>query len=524
MQFNKFGFTTRYTDFLTLVAHEYFHCFNVKRIRPDALGPFNYEAENYTKLLWVAEGGTAYYESVLVQRAGLISDREYLSGKADQFKALQDRPGRFETSLEEASFDAWIKYYRPDENAINNQISYYDKGEIVNFLLDLEIRNASKGAKSLDDVMRYLYNEYYKKGRNYTPEDYQKISEMMAGKSLDDFFKRYVRGHDELDYNSSLNSVGLQLSINKGREQGYLGANLTQQGERLNISSVSAGTPAYEQGLNANDQIIAVDGQRASLQFLNSYLGERKSGDKVILIIEDDPDIAESIRYNVERAGNYTAQVALTGEDGWNILRGRESLNPEPSLVILDLNLPGINGFELCRRVRNEERLKKLPIIMLTAMADENDKVRGLEAGADDYVTKPFSVRELIARMRAALRRAGYEEEEKSYYDDGHLKIDYSGFTVTCGGKEVKLTRKEFALLAILSRNQGRVVPRERLLDHVWGLEYYGEARTLDVHMSGLRRKLGNCGDRIETVIGIGYRFRGCNEISDAAQALRAAS
>jgi DNA-binding response OmpR family regulator len=145
---------------------------------------------------------------------------------------------------------------------------------------------------------------------------------------------------------------------------------------------------------------------------------------------------------------------------------------------------------------------------MLTAMADENDKVRGLESGADDYITKPFSVRELIARMRAALRRAGFEEEEKAYYDDGQLRIDYAGFTVTCDGKDVKLTRKEFALLAILSRNQGRVVPRERLLDHVWGLEYYGEARTLDVHMSGLRRKLGDCGDCIETVIGIGYRFK----------------
>ena len=227
-----------------------------------------------------------------------------------------------------------------------------------------------------------------------------------------------------------------------------------------------------------------------------------------ILIIEDDPDIAESIRYNVEREGNYTAQVALTGEDGWIILRGREAQNADPALVILDLHLPGINGFELCRRVRSEERLKKLPIIMLTAMADENDKVRGLEAGADDYVTKPFSMRELIARMRAALRRAGFEDEEKNFYDDGHLKIDYTGFTVQCENKEVKLTRKEFALLAILSRNQGRVVPRERLLDHVWGLEYYGEARTLDVHMSGLRRKLSDCGDCIETVIGIGYRFR----------------
>ena len=120
-----------------------------------------------------------------------------------------------------------------------------------------------------------------------------------------------------------------------------------------------------------------------------------------ILIIEDDPDIAESLRYNVEREGQYTAQVALSGEEGWRILREREAQTPDPSLVILDLHLPGINGFELCRRVRQEERLKKLPIIMLTAMADENDKVRGLEAGADDYVTKPFSVRELIARVKA---------------------------------------------------------------------------------------------------------------------------
>jgi predicted metalloprotease with PDZ domain len=286
LQFNKFGFTgSRYTDFLTLVAHEYFHCFNVKRIRPDALGPFNYENENYTKLLWVAEGGTAYYESVLVQRAGIISDKDFLSGKSEQIKALQDRPGRFQTSLEEASWDAWIKYYRPDENAINNQISYYDKGEIVNFLLDVEIRTASKGAKSLDDVMRYLYNEHYKKGRNYTPEDYQKISEMMAGRSLDDFFKRYVRGREEIDYSLILNGIGLQLSLNKGREQAYLGATLREAGERLTVGAVPVGTPAYEQGLNANDQIVAIDGQRASLRFLNDYLAGKKVGDKINLTL-----------------------------------------------------------------------------------------------------------------------------------------------------------------------------------------------------------------------------------------------
>ena len=192
LQTNRFGFKpdARYKGFLGLVAHEFFHVWNVKSIRPDALGPFDYENENYTRLLWVAEGATAYYESVLLRRAGLITDKEFLNNKTAQIKQLQERPGRFETSLEEASFDAWIKYYRPDENAINNQISYYDKGEIVNMMLDVTIRTASGGAKSLDDVMRYLYYEYAKKGRNYTPSDFQRAAELAAGKSLDDFFAK----------------------------------------------------------------------------------------------------------------------------------------------------------------------------------------------------------------------------------------------------------------------------------------------------------------------------------------------
>ncbi len=264
LQFNRLDFATRYGSFLTLAAHEYFHCFNVKRIRPDALGPFDYENENYTKLLWVAEGGTAYYENVLVRRAGLMSDKKFLETYAAAFQALQNRPGRFETSLEDASFDAWIKYYRPDENAVNNQISYYDKGEIVNFLLDLEIRRLSSGTKSLDDVLRYLYTEFYKKNKNYTPEDYRKTSEMMAGKSLNDFFSKYVSGREELDYNSILNGVGLRLTTGGATEKAFLGANLEQQGERLVVKQVRAETPAYEQGLNTGDQIIAMDGLRIS--------------------------------------------------------------------------------------------------------------------------------------------------------------------------------------------------------------------------------------------------------------------
>ena len=288
LQWQKFGFKpqSRHTAFLNLVAHEYFHLWNVKRIRPDALGPFDYENENYTKLLWVAEGATAYYENVLLRRADLISDQELLDSKAKLIEQLQARPGRFETSLENASFDAWIKYYRQDENSVNNQISYYDKGELVNFLLDVEIRTASGGAKSLDDVMRFLYNEFSKKNKNYTPEDYQKISETMAGRSLDDFFKKYVRGTAEIDYDAILGGMGLKLETGEeGAKQAYLGGNLAEADGRLTVRAVPADTPAYQFGLNANDQIVAIDGNRASQTFLQSYLTGKKPGDKIRLTI-----------------------------------------------------------------------------------------------------------------------------------------------------------------------------------------------------------------------------------------------
>lgn len=288
LQWNRFGFKprSRYIGFLNLVAHEYFHLWNVKRIKPDALGPFDYENENYTKLLWVAEGATAYYENVLLRRAGLITDNQFLTGKAGMITDLQSRPGRFETSLEEASMDAWIKYYRQDEQAVNNQISYYDKGEIVNMMLDITIRTASKGARSLDDVIRHLYDEFSKKGKNYTPADYQKVSEMMAGRSLEDFFSKYVRGEAEIDYNSIVAGLGLTLDSTKSSETGaYIGADLAEEGGRLTIRTVRVGTPAYDQGLNTGDQIVAVDGYRASQTFLQTYIGERKPGDKIKLSI-----------------------------------------------------------------------------------------------------------------------------------------------------------------------------------------------------------------------------------------------
>lgn len=288
LQTSRFGFRpdARYKGFLGLVAHEYFHNFNVKRIRPDALGPFDYENENYTKLLWVAEGGTEYYSNLLLVRAGLISDKQYLRERAAGIQALQNRPGRFETSLESASFDAWIKYYRPDENAINNQISYYDKGEIVNMMLDMAIRSATGGGKSLDDVMRTLYTDFFKKGKNYTPADFQKVSETVAGMSLDDFFTKYVRGVAEIDYNAFANPFGVNLNMKTpNAAKAYIGADTTEANGVLSIRSISAGTPAYEQGLNTGDQIVAIDGYKASSQFMTSYLNERKPNDKVKLTI-----------------------------------------------------------------------------------------------------------------------------------------------------------------------------------------------------------------------------------------------
>ncbi len=305
LQVNRFGFKpeSKYKNFLGLVAHEYFHAFNVKRIRPDALGPFDYENENYTKLLWVAEGGTEYYSGILLRRAGLITEKEFLGAKAGAIKSLQERPGRFETSLEDASFDSWIKQYRPDENAVNNQISYYDKGEIVNMMLDISIRSASGGVKSEDDVLRYLYTEFYKKGRNYTPEDFQKTAEMMAGKSMNDFFSKYVRGTTDIDYAEIIKGIGLQLDTKESstgkayigsdaadgsvtiRSIPAIGADLAEENGKLTVRLILAGAPGFEEGLNTGDQIVAVDGYRANQAFMQSYIGGRKPNDKVKLTI-----------------------------------------------------------------------------------------------------------------------------------------------------------------------------------------------------------------------------------------------
>jgi predicted metalloprotease with PDZ domain len=220
----------------------------------------------------------------------LITESDFLSAAARSFQSLQNTPGRKVQSAEESSFDTWIKYYRQDENSVNSQVSYYDKGAILGLLLDLEIRKRSNGQKSLDDVMRYLYTEFYKKDRNYTPADFQKAAELAAGSSLEQFFASYVRGKEELDYNSALAVAGLRLETGAAAESSrpgrvFFGADLVQAEDRLIVSRVYAGSPAYDQGLNTGDQIVALDNMRVTRDFFNARIAEKKPGDLINLTI-----------------------------------------------------------------------------------------------------------------------------------------------------------------------------------------------------------------------------------------------
>jgi len=224
-----------------------------------------------------------------------------------------------------------------------------------------------------------------------------------------------------------------------------------------------------------------------------------------ILIIEDDADIALSIKYSMERDGSYVVDVAADGESG--IAAARRTL---PDLVLLDLNLPGVDGIQVCRVLRREAETADIPIVMLTARVEEQDKIEGLDFGADDYITKPFSLKELLARVRAVLRRSPARGEAPRTIVRGALTLDEARRRVTVDGEEVRLTRKEFDLLADLMRRPGLVLTREKLLARVWGYDHPGATRTVDVHVRQLRKKLGPiAATAIETVVGVGYRFRG---------------
>ena len=220
-----------------------------------------------------------------------------------------------------------------------------------------------------------------------------------------------------------------------------------------------------------------------------------------ILAVDDEVHILELISFNLKAAG-YHVVTALAGEEA---LKRCEV--ERPSLVLLDIMLPGIDGLEVCRRLKGDRMTSNIPIIMLTARGDEVDKILGLELGAYDYITKPFSVRELAARVKSLLRRvAPQQESEPQTLRSGDIMIDITNYEAFKGGEKLSLTLKEFELLKVLVLSRGKVLTRDFLLDRIWGYEYYGETRTVDVHIRHLRQKLGE-EPYIETVRGVGYRF-----------------
>lgn len=283
-----------YKNFLGLVAHEYFHAWLVKRIRPEALGPFDYTTENYTKMLWLMEGGTDFFAMRVLERAGLLTEDEFYKELAKQIQDLENTPGRRRMSVEDASFNAWIKGYRPNEHSVNDQISYYTKGAVVSAMLDFEIRGRTNGAKSLDDVLRYLWANYTTKGKGIPENALQPAVEAVAGGSFEEFFDKYVRGTAEIDYNRFLAKVGYKLiaetpkdesRIDPSKSSGWLGANTRESSTGLSVTEVLEESPAWKAGLNAGDELVAIDGLRATQSSLNDRIADRAPGETVTLTV-----------------------------------------------------------------------------------------------------------------------------------------------------------------------------------------------------------------------------------------------
>jgi predicted metalloprotease with PDZ domain len=273
-----------YQGILSLLAHEYFHLWNVKRIRPKALGPFDYENENYTHNLWLSEGMTSYYSGVILQRMGKISNQGYANRIAAEISSVENTPGNHLESAAEASWDAWIKYYRPNENSRNQTVSYYDKGSLLGYVLNAWIIKSTQGQKSIDDVFKHLYQAYYKKlNRGFTDAELEDAFSKVAGTSAKPIFESYVYGVQTPDYKNLFNEFGFTWSnTNEGKSIPYLGFTAVAG----KIISVYRGASAYMNGLNVGDEIVSVN--KANFEGLDKLLADKKVGDTILFTVKRD--------------------------------------------------------------------------------------------------------------------------------------------------------------------------------------------------------------------------------------------
>lgn len=280
-----------YREMLGLFSHEYFHTWNVKRMRPKGLGPFDYTKETYTKSLWIAEGITSYYDDLILRRAGIYSVPEYLDAFSTNINYMISIPSsRFE-SAEQASFDTWIKFYRPDENTPNAQSSYYIQGATIGWMLDMEIRKATRNKKNLDHVMRKVYNEtYVSRGEGYDDAQFEEACNFVAGKDLSFIFDSRVRGREEVDFNRFLSYSGLRIGpkMKNLKQKGYMGIKLRSNEGRTYIDSKLFESPADIAGLAAKDEIVAIDNLRMDGSLINHYISNKRSGESINVLVSRD--------------------------------------------------------------------------------------------------------------------------------------------------------------------------------------------------------------------------------------------
>jgi len=261
----KFRPSIEYHRFLTLVAHEYFHLWNVKRIRPEVFLQYDYSREVYTRLLWVFEGITNYYDELIPLRAGVYDTKRYLGFLAENTQGEAARPGREVQSVAESSFDTWIKLYRPSPDSANSQVSYYQRGQLVALLLDLHIRTQTEDKKSLDDVLRHLYQHIYQAGRGLGEDEFPACVQTATGVDVEDFLATYVNGTATLEYEAAFQHVGLQLRPKPQKpeqKRGWLGASVQKKEGGSVLAGVRVGGSAHAAGLMAGDEVIALDGHR----------------------------------------------------------------------------------------------------------------------------------------------------------------------------------------------------------------------------------------------------------------------
>ena len=286
---NRLNFSSKASanGWLSFIAHEFFHLYNVKTIRPKALGPFDYDDENYTTMLWFSEGGTVYYEYLILNRAGFFNRDDVYRALQRSISNYEKIPGHLFQSAAQSSFDTWMLFFNRSENASNTTISYYDKGCALTMLLDLKIRYESGNEKSLDDVMRELYQVYYKdKKRGFKDQEFREVCEKAAGTSLDEIFDLYIPTIHDIDYSKYLGYAGLTIDLNPVELPGaWTGITTRQDNENLVITGVEWDSPAYKAGLSPLDVIKEVNGEKANEGVLNNIMDATNPGSKISLTI-----------------------------------------------------------------------------------------------------------------------------------------------------------------------------------------------------------------------------------------------